>query len=144
MKKAFLSLLVILVTGFIYNNKCYSDNGNTNSINNSKKNNMICLSIMGKYSFLGILNVAPYSNQGHVYVYTDGYSYYCSHFRPSEVECRSDNELKESRLFRMIYEDDKGCYSLNYYGEKYYLYNPDTNRIVQDVEREVYYADWME
>lgn len=143
MKKAFLSLLLILATGFIINNKCYSENRYTNTVHSNNRDNMIRSSAMGKYRFLGKLKQAPYT-QGFTNVYTDGDYYYCSIFTPSEVECRNDNELRESKIFNKIYKDYKGCYSYDYYGDQFYLYNPETNEIVQDVIREVWYEDWMD
>lgn len=139
----FLSLFLIISISILFDNKGYANNDYSDLYNYKTTNKTLKLSITGKYRFLGILYVAPYSNQGSVNVYTDGYSYYCSYFTPSQVDCRTDNELRESHIFNKIYKDEKGCYSHDYYGDKYYLFNPDTLRIVQDVRNEVYYADWM-
>ena len=138
-----LSLFLIISIGILFGNKGHAHNDYSNLHNYKAANKTLKMSIAGKYRFLGKLDQRPVSASGQVNVYTDGYSYYCSYFTPSQVDCRTDNELRESHIFNIIYKDEKGCYSHDYYGDKYYLFNPDTHRIVQDVQSEVWFEDWM-
>lgn len=101
------------------------------------------VSNMSRYRFLGMFRMAPYATASSIYAYTDGNYYYCSDFPPKQVEERSEKELRESGCFHKLYKDNKGYWYNDYYGEKSYLYNTETYRIVQNIEREAYYQDWM-
>lgn len=143
MKKIVLSLVLVLIIGFLFENESYANLRCVNSIVLRNIGEVKDVSITGRYRFLGQLDMSPHSGSAYLNVYTDGYSYYCSFYDPSEVEKRNEKDLRESGVFYKIYKDNRGyCYN-DYYGEKSYLYNTETHRIVQNIEREVYYQDWM-
>lgn len=143
MKKIVLSLVLVLTIGFLFEKESYAKKECANSIVLRNTSEIKGVSNTGRYRFLGQLDISPNSGSAYLYVYSDGNYYYCSFFAPSEVDKRSEKELRESGVFYKIYKDNRGyCYN-DYYGEKSYLYNIETHRIVQNIEREVYYQDWM-
>lgn len=143
MRRIVLSLALVITLGFLFEEESYAINWSANSIVYRNTSEIIRVSNMGKYRFLGQLRMGPYATSSSIHVYTDGYNYYCSDFPPKQVENRSEKELRESGIFHRIYKDSKGYWYNDYYGEKSYLYNMETYRIVQNIEREVYYQDWM-
>lgn len=143
MKKIVLSLSLILAFGFLFEEAICANNGSVNSIVYNNTNEIIGVSNLNRYRFLGMFRMGPYAASAFIHVYTDGNYYYCSDFPPKQIEERSEKELRESGCFHKIYKNSKGYWYNDYYGEKSYLYNTETYRIVQNIEREVYYQDWM-
>ena len=142
MKKLELSILIIIAIGFFFE-KDYAINRHTNFIALRSTSEIMSEFNKGKYRFLGEFRIGPYATSSTINAYTDGACYYCSFFSIEEVEARNEKELRESRIFHKLNKDNKGYWYNDYYGEKSYLYNHQTYRVVQNIEREVYYQDWM-
>lgn len=86
MKKIVLSLSLILAFGFLFEEAICANNGSVNSIVYNNTNEIIGVSNLNRYRFLGMFRMGPYAASASIHVYTDGNYYYCSDFPQNKLK----------------------------------------------------------